>query len=623
MSSLFSPNATWNAGTALQGKSPVYVVRFAAIPSVQYSTGPVKSSTRTTKRLLTFEGGVDQSVDPASGRFQSASFTLLLTDSGGEITSRLPSLYQNTLVTILQGFAPDAESTYVIRWRGHLTGIKSRGDAAFELSCGDARRKTVEEAFTNADAASSYFSGPLTSGSAAGTSKLHLLSVDMVDPVTGLELMSPGDKVFVRNASGQEEQGVIKTISATDGEIRFKTALKYTYATGDIARWATTRISGNPMAIFYALMTGCFGLETSATVSLTINGDAASGQRVLPLSSTAGLVVGDGYIIQHGLGADAPQEVIVVESIGAGNITARDNLLHTYANTDTLVSPALRLVSFDGMPTGICVHSDCIDDALLTTEATNYFANMTMAFEIGQSERARTFLERELALFGYPIVTPAGKFAFKPYAPTVPGTTLTLDEDDIRSYNWSVRMDSAFNRLNVKYSYSLASDKFEIEDTYDDATSQDNSGLREMTFELKGVPATTENVPYVDAAAKRFLQRFASGAAEIEAKVHLRKQAAQLGEACQLTHAKIPNKRAGSRGIAYAPGTPAFDVVRVDPDVDVVTMKLQDNGFTRPAFIATNGQANYNVANSTEKISAYVAPTGSNFADGTEPYRII
>lgn len=90
-----------------------------------------------------------------------------------------------------------------------------------------------------------------------------------------------------------------------------------------LAWWAWAR-AGNQYA---------FARDLSDKIDTTLNGAAASGQKVIPLTSTAGIVVGTKYKIREAIGNY--EENIHVASISAGvSVTARDNLFNSFVSGD-------------------------------------------------------------------------------------------------------------------------------------------------------------------------------------------------------------------------------------------------------------------------------------------------
>jgi hypothetical protein len=80
-----------------------------------------------------------------------------------------------------------------------------------------------------------------------------------------------------------------------------------------------------------------FALDSDDMVDAALDGAAASGQKIIPLASTAGISAGKFYRLRS---ADLTrEEIIEVDSISAGvSVTAVDDLLYSYDSGDTLRS---------------------------------------------------------------------------------------------------------------------------------------------------------------------------------------------------------------------------------------------------------------------------------------------
>ncbi|MCK9326035.1 MAG: hypothetical protein M0P69_11145 [Bacteroidales bacterium] len=78
-----------------------------------------------------------------------------------------------------------------------------------------------------------------------------------------------------------------------------------------------------------------FAMDSSKAASTTLDGTAASGQKVIPLTATAGLAAGDICLVATA--ADDAFEVVEVGSVSAGvSVTAKADLKFTHAAGDTL-----------------------------------------------------------------------------------------------------------------------------------------------------------------------------------------------------------------------------------------------------------------------------------------------
>jgi len=80
--------------------------------------------------------------------------------------------------------------------------------------------------------------------------------------------------------------------------------------------------------------TWAFAEDSGKTTNTTLDDAAAAGQKVIPLTATAGLSVDDECLIRAE-DNDDEFEIIKVESISAGvSVTAAENLIYSYAAAD-------------------------------------------------------------------------------------------------------------------------------------------------------------------------------------------------------------------------------------------------------------------------------------------------
>lgn len=92
----------------------------------------------------------------------------------------------------------------------------------------------------------------------------------------------------------------------------------------DLEAWWTWAGQGNQYA---------FAFDSADKIDTTLDAAAAAGQKVIPLTSTTSIVVGEKYRIREA--DDTEQEIIEVASIIAGvSVTAVNNLIFSYASAD-------------------------------------------------------------------------------------------------------------------------------------------------------------------------------------------------------------------------------------------------------------------------------------------------
>ncbi len=258
----YDPNANWTSRTNAAAKNPVYYIALEGLASKHFSTGPVRNASVTKKALLKVPDSVAQKLSQLQGRSSLNLTSLLLVDRAGEITDlvatekaspTLPTLV-NRAVTIYAGYADLDESDYAPIAVGQINGIDlAQGVVTYELSLVDLRRQQFEEIFTNAEATQSapintYLLSDAPVGAAA---------VVPADPAT----INPGDKLYLgpsRDAGflGQEQK--VQVLQVTAGTIYLAAPLTVKFKAGDLCRWASTVIEGNPINLIYAIWTGLF-----------------------------------------------------------------------------------------------------------------------------------------------------------------------------------------------------------------------------------------------------------------------------------------------------------------------------------------------------------------------------
>lgn len=146
-------------------------------------------------------------------------------------------------------------------------------------------------------------------------------TLDFPGPLTGYRAV-PRSRRFVAISDGKVHETSLRT---TFDQVRVQLANfdDVDFEAELLAWWAWAR-AGNQYS---------FALDSADQVDTTLDGAAASGQKVIPLTSTAGIVVGKKYRLREAIGNN--EENTHVASISAGDsVTARDNLKYTYASGD-------------------------------------------------------------------------------------------------------------------------------------------------------------------------------------------------------------------------------------------------------------------------------------------------
>lgn len=553
---VWTPPANWTTKTALLHKAPVYILRFDGLASVQYSSGPVTSASRTTKQYLAEISSLSQSFDVLSGQYSVGGVSAVLVDKSYEITDLIgtektsPTLATllNRKVTILLGYADLTEADYTAIFVGYISDLRLLDDkSAYEFELTDIRQFTVRDIFTNANAGGSKVDTTLTAAVSAGAIRLDVASAANV---------AVDDDIFIRQAATPFNEDKVKVGRVDEANrvfyLRDETPTTFAFASGDSVRWAATKLVGNPINIFYSLLTGTF--------------------------STSG---------------------------------------------------SFPLASYSGQPTGLGIAAGDIDTAGLIIERDDWLTNMVLTFEMRSPESAAGFLGKEIfRLFGFPVVTPDGKLSFKAFGPRKPtDAVLTMTASDMIEWSWRRRYDLAYNRVTVKFDYDPENSRYISSSSFNDTATQATVGVSEMIVQSRGIRTGVNAEYYLEQYARRFLTRYARGAAELRAKLFMTHRALYPGLSLDVTHAAAPNVRTALRGLAAAVGVPAFElsVVKHDPRTGIVEIVAADNGWTRPGFIAQSGLPNYSSATSEQKRkNAYISPpSGANFSDGSTPYKVI
>lgn len=92
----------------------------------------------------------------------------------------------------------------------------------------------------------------------------------------------------------------------------------------DLEAWWSWALRGEQYA---------FAMDSADKIDTTLDGTAASGQKVIPLTSTVGIVVGNKYIVREAAGNE--WEVIEVDTISSGiSVTALVNLKYGFLTAD-------------------------------------------------------------------------------------------------------------------------------------------------------------------------------------------------------------------------------------------------------------------------------------------------
>jgi len=564
----YNPNATWTASTLDKSKHPIHIVRFDGLASLQYSSGPVKSPTRTTLQYLGGLGGLSQQVDPFTGRISIGRVRFTLTDKDGAITDLLstqkaspvlPTIV-NRGVTILSGYVQDAESTYAQIHHAYITEVNLTADkGGYEFSLGDPKRAMIEDIFREAQAGSSRVDTTLNATAAVGT---HRITVNDVANIM------PEDYLFVGpNGSGQEEKIQVKKVEGgtNPDAVISKSPLTYTHTTGTAARWATSRIRGNPINIFFSLMTGNFA--------------HADFPLILADGMPTGLGVDEADIDQAQLAIERDDFMtdLVFQFEVTGKVRAKD-----WMEKEIFLLFGYPTVTPDGKLGFHCYRPRRPTESILTLSESNIL-------DWSWERRYDQAVNRIVVKHDYDV--------------------------ERREYLGQTVIEDTTNQSTVG-----------IKELIIEHQGLVPGDILSLAHGLTGRQQSLLPI-YIRMYANRYLMRFMHGAAELTLHCHLSTRIGGLGEAANVSHSFIPNIRSGIRGVDPALGpTPgaSFEIIKIEHRGDRMVLVGQDNGFTRPFFIGSSGAPDYGAAGAMQKRRGYISPpAGANFSDGTEPYKVI
>jgi hypothetical protein len=142
----YDPNANWTTARALRAQVPVYFVRIDGLNDRDYSTGAVKSPTRTKLQILDTPRGGGVSLDLLAGTRTVQEMTLRLLDLDGEVTAListeataapLPTII-NRVAVVYGGYSDLVETDYAILYRGRIADCRMTSDmTGYELTLSD------------------------------------------------------------------------------------------------------------------------------------------------------------------------------------------------------------------------------------------------------------------------------------------------------------------------------------------------------------------------------------------------------------------------------------------------------------------------------------------------------
>jgi hypothetical protein len=133
---VYDPNAPWTAAIDDNPQAPHYFVRIDGLTSVQYSTHPIKTTTRTTKTLLELPVASRGIIDLQNGSSTTLSVDFTILDDLGEMadliawtrTSPTVGTLINRKIELFGGYAHMTEAQYPPIFTGRISGVSMTTD---------------------------------------------------------------------------------------------------------------------------------------------------------------------------------------------------------------------------------------------------------------------------------------------------------------------------------------------------------------------------------------------------------------------------------------------------------------------------------------------------------------
>lgn len=205
-----------------------------------------------------------------------------------------------------------------------------------------------------------------------------------------------------------------------------------------------------------------------------------------------------------------------------------------------------------GMPEGF------IDVAGIEALRDEKFSDSVFRYRLNSPEDAKDFIEKEVLkpLNAYPFITQDGQYACRVYEGRAGTPVATLDEDQIIGWTWQGGEDRIINQVEVQYDWNeiLAPNMFGVRQRYTAAASVEKYGLR-APFKMasKGLRSSHNVQGELDRWAFELFQRYSDSAPRLQLIVRYGNHVLDIGETVAVTHARIPDRLTGSRGLVNEP----------------------------------------------------------------------
>lgn len=210
---------------------------------------------------------------------------------------------------------------------------------------------------------------------------------------------------------------------------------------------------------------------------------------------------------------------------------------------------------------GLGISESFVDIAGIEQVRDDWFpgASAHMMFTITKREKAKDWIEREIlkVLNVYPVIDGQGRFTIKPFKPHIKTTVQiqSFNEDNIIGFpSFDHNLDALINEVEFHYDYttggSYDTQEFHFHDSVE--STKRGPGKKPLTIKSRGIHSSDPLMIPSDFSmrrANRVFSRFATPPIKIGLKTHFSRWISESGDIPDITHSKLPNTTAGTRGI--------------------------------------------------------------------------
>lgn len=556
----YNPNANWTAATDAGAREPTYYIAFEGLASKHYSTAPVRGAGTTKLLLLNVPTSLTEKVEQLQGRQTISLMDVELEDRDDEITDLVATEKGSPTLATLINLGVTLFSGYADLDEADYAE-KARGQVASVTLLGDGVTYKI------------------------GLRNLRRHQQD--DLCTNAEATSGSPVKAVLSA---DASAGTKTITVTN---------------------VFNMSAGNPLD-----RTGSGDILFIGPSTDSVD---AGDEEKIQIAAINGLTIT--LVDALASAYDARDPVRWATSVVEGPVI---NLLYSFMTGD-FAHASFPLARADGFPTGLGVAAADMDATGLIAERDKFLYDDDLRFEFLKPIAGFRFLEqRIIRLYGFPVLTGAGKLSFRAYRPVFADVAEagvpTLTETDVLSWSWKRDHKMHVNKVNIGVDFnpetSLPSQEVLEEDTADQTATKETAEFEVLD---NGFRASLRGLVLAAERGAHLLRRFKAPPDILTLKIPLRRRALLHGEVVSLTHSLIPDVRTGLRGFT----TERMQIIerREDFDKESILIKLQFGNYVRPAAWAPDSQTfDYDAATAAQKEYAAWAPDAGNFGDGGSPY---